>query len=51
MGRVDLPDSELREYSYDGFCPASRGQRAGVFFVRRNDMTVEVALNASEIAS
>ena len=50
VSRVDLPDSELREYSYSGFCPSCRGQRAGAFFVRGDDMTVESALNAAELA-
>jgi hypothetical protein len=51
IGRIDLPDSELREYSYSGFCPGCRGQRAGVFFVRGDDMTVEIALDAAWLAS
>jgi len=51
VGRVELPDSEPREYSYSGFCSGCHRQCAGVFFVRRDDMTIEIALNAAELAS
>jgi hypothetical protein len=46
--RVDQPDPQLRQYSYGGFCPNCRGERAGSFFLRGDDMTVENMLNAAQ---
>ena len=51
VGRIDQPDPNMRQYSYSGFCPVCHGTRAGSFFLRGDDMTVETALIAAESAS
>ena len=51
VGRLDQPDANMRHYSFSGFCPVCHGPRAGSFFVRSDDMTVETALIAAEAAS
>ena len=49
IGRVELPaEFEQREYSYTGFCCGCRQPRFGAFFVRRDDLTFEAALDAIE---
>jgi hypothetical protein len=49
IGRVELPpEVEQREYFYTGFCCGCRQPRFGAFFVRGEDLTVEVALDAIE---
>lgn len=48
VGRIDQPDPDIRQYSYSGFCRVCRGTRAGTFFLRGDDLSVETALMALE---
>jgi len=48
VGRVEQPDGDIRQYVYSGFCPVCHEVRAGSFFVKGDDMTVENALSLAE---
>jgi hypothetical protein len=51
VGRIQQPDPRIFQYSYSGFCPQCRAQRAGFFFLKGDDLTVELALNSANASA